>query len=62
MKLISLVTSQAYNGNARFQTRQRQFGLFSDDNGVRRYGGRLTKVDLPFTTKHPHDAGSAAAP
>ena len=37
----------------RFSTWQWQFGLFLDNNGVWRCGGRLTKADLPFTTKHP---------
>ncbi len=30
-----------------------QFGLFRDDDGVWRCGGRLANANLPFTTKHP---------
>ena len=37
----------------KFITWKQQFGLFADDNGIWRCGGRLTKTDLPFATKHP---------
>lgn len=37
----------------RFPTWQQQFGLFSDDEGVWRCGGRLTRAELPFSTRHP---------
>ena len=36
-----------------FRTWQQQFGLFRDDSGVWRCGGRLSNANLPFATKHP---------
>ena len=36
-----------------FETLRRQFGLFLDDKGLWRCGGRLQNADLPFSTKHP---------
>lgn len=37
----------------KFSTWQKQFGLFVDDDGLWRCGGRLTKAELPFNTRHP---------
>lgn len=36
-----------------FQRWKAQFGLYTDEKNVWRCGGRLTKANLPFTTKHP---------
>ena len=33
--------------------RQKQFGLFMNEKGLWRCGGRLTNADLPYATKHP---------
>ena len=30
-----------------------EFGLFSDENGVWRCGGRLSKAEIPYGVKHP---------
>ncbi len=46
-------TQESLTIDPRFPTWQQQFGLFFDDNGVWRCGGRLSKADLPFITKHP---------
>ena len=40
-------------GKPMFKTWQQQFGLFHDDSGIWRCGGRLSNADLPFVTKHP---------
>ena len=37
----------------KFPTWKDQFGLFLDDNGLWRCGGRLGNTALPYTTKHP---------
>ena len=36
-----------------FDLWKRQFGLFLDETGMWRCGGRLTNADLPYSTKHP---------
>ncbi len=36
-----------------FKIWQQQFGLFMDERGVWRCGGRLGNADLPIATKHP---------
>lgn len=36
-----------------FDILRRQLGLFLDDNGLWRCGGRLQNADIPFATKHP---------
>ena len=36
-----------------FKTWQQQLGLFHDESGIWRCGGRLSNADLPFITKHP---------
>lgn len=36
-----------------FESLQRQFGLFVDDKGVWRCGGRLTNAELSYSTMHP---------
>lgn len=36
-----------------FKTWQQQFGLFRDDSGIWRCGGRLSNAHLPFATKQP---------
>ena len=36
-----------------FDTLRHQFGLFLDDKGLWRCGGRLQNADIPFTAKHP---------
>ena len=35
------------------ETWKQQFGLFPDEFGVWRWGGRLSNANLPFATKHP---------
>ena len=40
-------------GKPVFKTWQQQFGLFRDESGIWRRGGRLSSADLPFVTKHP---------
>ena len=37
-------------GKPMFKTWQQQFGLFRDDSGIWRCGGRLSNADLPFVT------------
>ena len=37
----------------KFPTWKNQFGLFLDDKGLWRCGGRLGNIALPYTTKHP---------
>ena len=32
---------------------EKQFGLFRDENGIWRCGGRVQNADLPYSTKHP---------
>ncbi len=39
--------------NPLFKIWQQQFGLFMDERGVWRCGGRLGNADLPIATKHP---------
>jgi len=41
-----------YN-DARFQSWKSQLQMFTDQHKVWRCGGRLSKADLPFATKHP---------
>ena len=36
-----------------FEKLKGQFGLFLDENGVWRIGGRLSKAELPYSVKHP---------
>ena len=36
-----------------FEELKQQFGLFSDENGVWRCGGRLSKAETPYGVKHP---------
>ena len=36
-----------------FETLRCQFGLFLDERGLWRCGGRLQNADIPFTAKHP---------
>ena len=36
-----------------FECLRKQFGLFLDDKGLWRCGGRLQSVDVPYATKHP---------
>ena len=36
-----------------FDALRNQFGLFLDDNGLWRCGGRLQNADIPFASKHP---------
>ena len=37
----------------KFKIWQQQFGLFRDDSGIWRCGGRLANAQIPFSTKHP---------
>ena len=39
----------------KFPTWRQQFGLFTDDCGIWRCGGRLTKANFPYDTRHPPD-------
>ena len=39
--------------DAHFEKLKGQFGLFLDDDGVWRCGGRLSKVEIPYGVKHP---------
>ena len=34
-------------------SQRKRFGLFKDDKGLWRCGGRLTNVDVPYSIKHP---------
>ena len=36
-----------------FETWKRQFGLFTDAEGLWRCGGRLSNAEIPYSTKHP---------
>ena len=36
-----------------FETWKRQFGLFTDAEGLWRCGGRLSNAEIPYFTKHP---------
>ncbi len=39
--------------DSNFDIWKKQFGLFLDENGIWRCGGRLSNTNLPFSTKHP---------
>lgn len=39
--------------NSKFSTWKVQFGLFQDERGLWRCGGRLHNANVPFTSKHP---------
>lgn len=47
------VVQCALQGNERFRMWKQQFGLFLDELGVWRCGGRLSHADLPQASKHP---------
>ena len=36
-----------------FDSWKKQFGLFSDDDGIWRCGGRIGNADVPYSTKYP---------
>ena len=44
---------QCLTSEDRFQTLKSQFGLFQDEDGVWRCGGRLANATISFQTKHP---------
>ena len=44
-------STMVYDSN--FETRKRQLGLFVDDNGLWKCGGRLSNAGLPYVAKHP---------
>ena len=39
--------------NKKFESWKREFGLFTDPDGILRCGGRLFHADLPYSAKHP---------
>lgn len=43
-------STMIYDSN--FETWKRQLGLFVDDNGLWRCGGRLSNAGLPYASKH----------
>ena len=40
-------------GGKDFTNQRKRFGLFKDNKGLWRCGGRLTNVDVPYSVKHP---------
>lgn len=53
-EILRLVDSQALlTRDKSFSDWKGQFGLFLDDKGLWRCGGRLSNADIPYSTKHP---------
>ena len=52
-RLWLLDSQQQLENQPNFEVWKKQFGLFVDNDGLYRCGGRLTNADLGYTTCHP---------